>query len=93
MWVSVVPVLKGEEMKTDISKLRVKMFEKGETIKSMAKKLGVNRDTFGRWLKQDGLPIEISMVHRIAEILDLSGTDILDMFFIEGEDECDKYII
>ncbi|MCB6475561.1 helix-turn-helix transcriptional regulator [Emergencia timonensis] len=80
-------------MKTDIPKLRVKMFEKGETIKSMAKKLEVNRDTFGRWLKQDGLTIDILTVHKIAEILELSGTDILDMFFIEREGDCDKYII
>ena len=79
-------------MQTDILKLRTKMFEKGETIKSMAKKTGVNRDTFGRWLNGDGYRFDVKTLHRVAEILELSGTDILNIFFIDKED-CDKFII
>lgn len=67
-------------MRIDIPKVRGKMAEHGYTITSLAKKLGVNRNTLSFYLeKPEKTPYNI--VASMAEILCNSAEEASSIFF------------
>ena len=64
----------------DIDKLNGKIVERRTTKDALADKIGIDRSTFYRRLKNEKLLI--GDVHKICECLQLSDTEAMEIFLI-----------
>ncbi len=62
----------------DVNKLNGKIAERNTTKEAVADAIGVNRSTFYRRLKYSTLTIRD--IHKICDVLRLSGADALEIF-------------
>lgn len=67
-------------MKTNINKLKGKMAENGYNQTDLAEKLNVNRATIYRKFECDGLSFTIGEAHKIADILNLTQEEAVEIF-------------
>lgn len=65
----------------NINKLKGKIVENGQTIESLAREMGIDRASLYRKLQNDGKTMLIRDANNIAEILHLSASDALAIFF------------
>ncbi len=66
----------------DTAKLRGKIIEKGLNQTMLAKKVGIDRSTLNRKLK-DGGTFTIEEANKIAIALGISGSEAISIFFAE----------
>ena len=66
---------------TNVSILRGKIVEHNTTQEAVADAIGINRTTFYRKMKENGKNFTVAEVQRIADVLSLSGDDVMRMFF------------
>jgi len=67
---------------SELLKLKGKITEKNETIKSVAKKAGMSRNTLGN--KLDGkTSFTIAEIYKISDILDISSEEVVKYFFTD----------
>ena len=62
----------------DVNKLNGKIAERNTTKEAVADAIGVNRSTYYRRLKSSTLTIRD--IHKICDVLRLSGADALEIF-------------
>lgn len=67
-------------MYVDIAKLRGRIVEKGYTQETLAEQLGVDNSTFSRKMKANGAAFTVGQMHKIAELLTLSGKEAAEIF-------------
>jgi len=67
-------------VKTNMQKLRGKIVEAGITQEALADMLGVDRSTFYRKVKTEGVTFTIAEVHKIVEVIQLSQQDAIEIF-------------
>lgn len=60
---------------------------------TLAKKMGINRDTLGRHINAGGENMTVHMIKQLKEILDLTNEEVIDIFFCEDQGKEDLYII
>lgn len=66
----------------ELSKLKGKIVEEGETIQSVAKKVGITRNTMAS--KLDGrTAFDITEMQKVAEILNIHPEEIVKYFFAD----------
>ena len=65
----------------NINKLRGKMVECGVNMEQMAAVIGVDKSTMYRKMNQDGNNISIKEASLMAKRLDLSYSEVNDIFF------------
>ena len=65
----------------NVNKLKGKMVEKGLNVTMLANELGIDRATLYRKLNNKGATLTIREANRIAEILDLTGKEAVEIFF------------
>lgn len=70
-------------MRVNVNKLKGKIVEKELSVALMAEKMGIDRATLYRRLDNGAEGLTVKDAHRIAEILDLSGEDVMAIFFAE----------
>lgn len=70
-------------MKTSLSKLRAAIKTKGLNAKDCALLLGMSRSAFYRRVHTGGLSFTIAEVHRLADVLELTGSELAEIFFVE----------
>lgn len=68
---------------TNIAILRGKIVERNTTQETVADEMGINRSTFYRKMKENGLPFTVGEVQRLAAILSLTGDDVMRIFFAQ----------
>lgn len=67
-------------MATNMQLLRAKIVERNLTQEKLAKAIGVDSSTFSRKMQSSGLSFSIGEMHKIAEILELSGEEAKAIF-------------
>lgn len=67
-------------MRVNVSKLMGKIREVGLTKEAIAKDLSMDRSTFYRKVKSDGLAFSIGEMHAMADILNLSKAEATEIF-------------
>ena len=70
---------KGEYM-VDVSKLKGKIVERNTTQEELASKIGIDKSTFYRKMKQNG-NFSIKEVNLIVSTLNLSKDEAMSIFF------------
>lgn len=65
----------------NVSKLRGKVVEKGMSITTLAKLVGIDRSSLYRKLRNQGETLTIKEANRIVEILQLSKEESMAIFF------------
>lgn len=63
----------------NVNKLKAKLVENGLNVDGLAKKLGLNPQTVYNKLNNDGF--KMSEARKIGEILNLSSTELCEIFF------------
>lgn len=63
----------------DVQKLKGKIVEKGKSVETLSREIGINPSTFYRKLNNNSF--EINEADRIARILSLSGAEAAAIFF------------
>lgn len=66
---------------TNISILRGKIAERNTTQEAVADKMGINRSTFYRKMKEGGKPFTVEEVQKLARALSLTSEEIMRIFF------------
>lgn len=61
--------------------LKGKIVEKSTTQEYVADKIGIDRSTFYRKMKADGLTFTIGEVHKLVEALSLNREEAIEIFF------------
>lgn len=64
----------------NILKLKGKIAENGLNITSLAKEIGLNRDTLYRRLANDGEKLTLDDIKKICGVLKINKEDTLDIF-------------
>ncbi|MDR2044860.1 MAG: helix-turn-helix domain-containing protein [Clostridium sp.] len=64
-----------------MSRLRGKIIERETTQEAVADRMGIDRSTFYRKMKKGGNPFTVEDVQKIAEILALTSTEVMKIFF------------
>ncbi len=70
-------------------KLREKIVQMGTTQEAVADCIGVDRSTFYRKMKGQGLSFSVYEVQRIAGRLELSQMDVMEFFLDMKSHKCD----
>lgn len=70
-----------QEMTVNIPKLKGKIVEKGETVKSLAASMGIDQATLYRKMKNNGETMLVKDANAIVAILSLSLEDAMSIFF------------
>jgi len=65
----------------NINKLRGKIVENGYTVTSLAPKIGMDRATFYRKMKDQSFTVREAVV--ISKVLDLNSDEIMAIFFTQ----------
>lgn len=68
-------------MRTNMAKLRGKMTEAGMNTEKTAKALGMDRATFYRRIKNDGLTFTIGETYRLIAVLHLTKEEAMEVFW------------
>lgn len=63
----------------NVNKLKAKLVENGLNVETLAKKLGLNPQTVYNKLNNDGF--KMSEARKMGEILNLSSTELCEIFF------------
>lgn len=63
----------------NVNKLKAKLVENGLNVETLAKKLGLNPQTVYKKLNNDGF--KMSEARKMGEILNLSSTELCEIFF------------
>ncbi|WP_353180455.1 helix-turn-helix domain-containing protein [Delftia acidovorans] len=63
-----------------MSKLRGKIVEAGTTQEAVADQVGINRSTFYRKVKAEGVSFTIGEIHKIANAINLTQQDAIEIF-------------
>lgn len=71
-------------MITNMDKLRGKIAERGLTNEALADALNVDKSTFYRKIKLNGLSFSIREVHQIVDALSLSVDEAKDIFLSQN---------
>lgn len=66
---------------TNMMKLRGAMAENGITQEKLSEAIGMDRTTFIRKMKNNGMQFTVEDVQNIAKVLGLKATEVLDIFF------------
>ena len=66
---------------TNVSVLKGKIAENNMTQEGVADEMGINRSTFYRKMKENGKSFTVEEVHKLIEILSLSNTEVMKIFF------------
>lgn len=74
---------------TNIPKLRGVLKEKGITQRDLAKKLEMNESTVSRKFKHYGYDFTIGEVKKIAQVLDMSHKDAIEIFLSDDSHKCE----
>lgn len=74
-------------MKTNIHRLKVIMYDRGETMISISEKLHIDRSTFARWLRNEFRSAPLGRVYDIIEILNIGSDEVAEIFFNKDNDE------
>lgn len=67
-------------MQVAVNKLKGKLVELGLTQENAAEKLKMDRSTFYRKMKGDGLEFSIGEMHALCELLSLTNAEAVDIF-------------
>ncbi len=70
-------------MHVNTDKLRGKIVECGYTQEFVAKSMGIDRSTFSRKMKNDGLEFTIGEAHALCKILHLTAEEASAIFFAQ----------
>ena len=65
----------------NINKLRGKIIEKGHSISTLAPKIGIDRATFYRKMKDESFTVREAVA--ISKELELSSDEIMSIFFTQ----------
>lgn len=68
----------------DVKKLKIKILEKGFSISSLAKKIGMDKTTFYRRLNDNGNSFTIGEIQEIVNVLEISNDEARSIFFIQS---------
>ncbi|HIW33515.1 MAG TPA: helix-turn-helix domain-containing protein [Candidatus Paenibacillus intestinavium] len=71
-------------------KLRAKIIEAGTTQEAVADQVGMNRTTFYRKVKSEGLSFTIGEIHKIANAINLTQDDAIEIFLDTKSHLCDS---
>lgn len=63
----------------NVNRLKAKLVENGLNVERLAEKIGLNPDTVYKKIKRDGF--KMSEVRKIAEVLNLTSTELCEIFF------------
>ena len=69
-----------DDMSTNMDVLRGKMVERRITQEEMAKQIGVDPSTFSRKMKSGGVTFTVGQMHKIVEVLKLTGDEAATIF-------------
>jgi DNA-binding XRE family transcriptional regulator len=67
-------------MKTNMRKLRGKIVERDTTQEAVADAIGVDRSTFYRKIKSEGLSFTVGEVHKIVKAVNLTVEEAREIF-------------
>ncbi len=67
--------------KMNVNKLRGKIVENGFDIRSLSKKMGLDRSTFYRKLNNNGDTFTVKEINQMVSLLNLSANDAISIFF------------
>lgn len=67
-------------MRTNMQKLRGRIVEAGTTQEAVADSIGIDRSTFYRKVKSDGVAFTIGEVHKIVEVISLTPQEAMEIF-------------
>ena len=70
-------------MHVNVCKLKGKIVECGLTQEKVAELIGIDRSTFYRKLKNEGLEFSVGEMHSMCRALDLSGAEAIEIFLSE----------
>lgn len=71
-------------MTVNIPMLRGRIVENGYNIEAFAARIGIDRATFYRRIKDKGLSFTVGEVHRIIETLHLSQEEASNIFMLKN---------
>jgi len=67
-------------MKVDTAMLKGKIVERGITQEELARRIAIDKSTFSRKMKSDGLNFSIGEMHEIADSLELTKDEASKIF-------------
>lgn len=67
---------------TNMNKLKGILKEKNITQEEVAKNLHIDRTTFRRKLRREGMTFTVEEVQKITNFLGLTEQEVLDIFFV-----------
>jgi DNA-binding XRE family transcriptional regulator len=67
----------------NVAKLKGKIIERNTTQESVADAIGIDRATFYRKMKQNGLTFSIGEIHRIVKAIPLTNGEAIEIFLGE----------
>lgn len=67
-------------MHVDTGKLRGKIVECGLTHERVAKSIGIDKSTFYRKMKDDGVEFSVGEMHSLCDVLDLTKEEAVAIF-------------
>lgn len=68
----------------NMKKLKLKLKAKGLSVEDVSKKMGINRATFYRKIKNDGETFTVGDIDKISRILGLQVAEINEIFFAQN---------
>lgn len=70
-------------MKTNMNKLKAKIVEVGITQEAVARMIDIDRSTFLRKVKGEGMSFTIGELHKMMKAIPLSKNEAIDIFLDE----------
>ena len=74
---------RGNTLHVDVNRLKGKTLERGMTGEEMAKELGISQSTYYRKLGSGGVTFTLAQTFKIADILNLSESERIAIFFAD----------
>ena len=78
-----------KQMCVDTAKLRGKITERGLTQRDLAQQIGMDASTFSRKMAANGVAFTIGQMHRITDILALTGEEAANIFLCKNSHLCE----
>ena len=70
----------GVKMRMDVNMLLQKIKDNDMSIDDFAEAIGMDRSTFYRKIKTDGIKFTVGQMHKTVEVLDLNKTQAENIF-------------
>lgn len=70
-------------MRVNVDLLRGKIIERRTTYENVADKVGIDRSTFYRRLKEQGINFKIGEIHSMVEAIPLTNNEAIEIFLAE----------